>query len=336
VSTNSLDYLKVAEVQGLEVISLMDNSVDFLSTVNREYVQSFRQWTKDRYGEWTSTHLELPIAEHGFSTLIRVLYGGKKVVILFDTGISSDGIIKNAILMGLDLQEIEYIMLSHGHYDHFGGLASILKAINKNDLPLILHEDMFRRRGTANSDGAINSYPNFPISEIVGLAQIIKTRKPQLFADDKILVTGEIPRKTNFEKGFLRHRALIDGKWQIDPLIIDDRAVAFNIKGKGLVIISGCAHAGIINTIKYVQQISGVREVYAVIGGFHLAGRDNEARIGLTVREMRQINPKLIIPMHCTGWRGTMAIAEAFPEAFVWNSVGNLYNFNDKKTRKKL
>ena len=318
----------IVEVDGLEVFSLVDNSVDFLSTVDKKEVQSFRQWIKKRHGqEWIKTHPQLPFAEHGFSMLIHVLYGRKTVKILFDTGVSADGVIENAKRMGLDLREVEYVVLSHGHYDHFGGLVSALKTINKSNLPLIVHEDMFKTRGNANADGTIRTYPKFPTKEQLGSTQLINTKHPYLIGDGTILVTGEIPRETSFETGFLQHRTLTDGIWQPDPLILDDRALVMNIKDKGLVIISGCAHAGIINTIKYAQQITGTTKVYSVMGGFHLAGKEFEKRIEPTLKELRKINPELIAPSHCTGWRALISIAQAFPNAFVSNSVGNIYQF---------
>ena len=326
LSTTPNMHFKIIEVDGLEVISLVDNSVDFLSTIDKKEAQSFRQWTKKRHGEeWTRTHSQLPLAEHGFSMLIRVLRDGKTVSILFDTGISSDGVVENAKRMGLEISEVEYIVLSHGHYDHFGGLVSTLKTIGKAKLPLIVHEDMFRKRGTANSDGTVRIYPEFPTKEQLSSAQLISTTQPHLITNDTILVTGEIPRETSFEKGFLQHKALINGTWQPDQLILDDRVVVFNVRGKGLVIISGCAHAGIINTITYAQRITGVPRVYAVLGGFHLAGKENEKRIEQTVKELKQVNSKLVVPSHCTGWRAMCTIASALPDAFVWNSVGNLY-----------
>jgi 7,8-dihydropterin-6-yl-methyl-4-(beta-D-ribofuranosyl)aminobenzene 5'-phosphate synthase len=326
MSTNAHGSFNIAEIDGLEVLSLVDDSLDFLSTIDRKEAQSFRQWTKKRYGqEWTRTHSQLPFAEHGFSMLIRVLFGRKTVNILFDTGISADGAVENAKRMGLELSEVEYVVLSHGHYDHFGGLVSVLKKIYKANVPVIVHEDMFKIRGVANSDGTIRIYPEFPTMQQLGSSQLINSKQPYLIGDGTILVTGEIPRETNFEKGFLQHRALVDGTWQPDPLILDDRAVVFNVKGKGLVIISGCAHAGIINTILYAQRISGIMKTYAVMGGFHLAGKENENRIDQTVKELERISPKLIVPSHCTGWRGMCAIAKALPEAYVRSSVGNLY-----------
>ncbi len=317
---------KVAEVDGLEVFSLVDNSVDFLSTIDRKEVKSFRQWTKKRHGqEWTRTHSQLPFAEHGFSTLIRVLCRRKTVSILFDTGISADGVVENAKRMGLELSEVDCVVLSHGHYDHFGGLVSALKTINKTNLPIIVHEGMFKKRGSANSNETIRAYPEFPKREQLGPAQLINTKQPYLIGDGTILVTGEIPRETSFEKGYLQHRFLEEGAWKPDPLIVDERAVVLNVKEKGLVVLSGCAHAGIINTVNYAKQITGVCDVYAIIGGFHLAGKENERRIEPTINELKRVNPKLIVPCHCTGWRAMYSIAQALPEAFVWNSVGNLY-----------
>jgi len=269
MSTTEPGYFEISRVDGLEAISLVDNSIDFLSTINKREVQSFRQWSRKRYGEeWTGTHSELPFAEHGFSMLIRVLCGRKKDDILFDAGNSSDGVVENAKRMGIELSEVDYIVLSHGHYDHFGGLISALRKINEADLPVIVHEDMFRTRGTANSDRTLRAYPKFPAREQLSSTQLISTKQPHLFADNTFLITGEIPRETSFEKGFLLHRTLTNRGWEPEPLIWDDRAIVFNVERKGLVVASGCAHAGIINTISYAQRISGIKHVQAVIGGF--------------------------------------------------------------------
>ena len=189
MSTTTRRHFEISEVDRLEVISLVDNSVDFLSTIERKEAQSFRQWTRKRHGqEWARIHTQLPLAEHGFSMLIRVLWGRKSVSILFDTGISANGVVENAKRMGLELNEVEYVVLSHGHYDHFGGLVSALKTINKANLPLIVHEDMFKTRGSTNSDGTIRTYPEFPTREQLSSRQLINTKQPYLIADGMILV----------------------------------------------------------------------------------------------------------------------------------------------------
>jgi 7,8-dihydropterin-6-yl-methyl-4-(beta-D-ribofuranosyl)aminobenzene 5'-phosphate synthase len=319
---------KVREAAAVEIISLVDNSADFLSTIDKKQVQSFRQWTREHHGqEWLRTHTQLPLAEHGFSMLIRVFNEGKSNSILFDTGGSAEVIVENAKRMGISLSEVEGIVLSHGHYDHFGGLLSTVKAVNKINLPIIVHEDMFETRGTRRSNGTIRKYTKFPTEVQLSPAKIIRTKKPSLIADDIVCITGEIPRKTSFETGYTPHRIFLNGSWQSDPLIWDERAIAINIKGKGLVVLSGCAHAGIINTLSYAQQITGTEKVHAVTGGFHLAGKEFENRIQPTIKELQRINPKLIASSHCTGWRAMCAIAKTFPKAFVWNSVGNFYKF---------
>jgi 7,8-dihydropterin-6-yl-methyl-4-(beta-D-ribofuranosyl)aminobenzene 5'-phosphate synthase len=324
----SKQIVQFKEVDGAEIISLMDNSIDFLSTLGREEVQQVRRWVKERKGEdWTKEHFLLPVAEHGFSMLIRIFYNGTSRSVLFDTGGSPEGVVTNAGRMGLDLSEIESIVLSHGHYDHFGGLLAVLKVVNKQDLPIIVHEDMFKTRGVAESNGTIRKYRDFPRDDQVKPARYVRTRQPYLTADKTVLVTGEIPRETDFEKGFPRHRVFANGQWQPDPWILDDRAIVINIRQKGLVVVSGCAHAGIINTTHYAQQITGINDVLAIMGGFHLVGKECEPRISQTVEKLKLINPNLIAPSHCTGWKGIRAIAEAMPHAFLWNSVGNLYKF---------
>jgi len=309
--------LSLKESDCVEVVCLMDNSVDLLSTTRREEVKGIREWVKRLP--------RAPIAEHGLSMLIRVYGGSELHNLLFDAGISPRGVLFNARRMGLDLAEVECIILSHGHYDHFGGLPAVAKAIGKENLPVILHEACFKTRGIANPDGTIRKHPKFPNEEKIKPARYVKTKEPYMIAGGHALVTGEIPRVTFFEKGYPQHRVLEGKHWRPDPWIWDDRALIINLKNKGLIVISGCAHSGIINTAIHAQKLTGVKTVYAIIGGFHLSGRDAESRINQTVMELKKLKPKLLAPCHCTGWRGAFAIAKEMSESFVWNSVGNLY-----------
>jgi 7,8-dihydropterin-6-yl-methyl-4-(beta-D-ribofuranosyl)aminobenzene 5'-phosphate synthase len=317
VRSNPLEKVKLAETTGLEIISLVDNTVDFLSSNTRKEVHSFQH-----SAHW---HKGLPHAENGLSMLIRVQCDSETTSILFDAGTSQDGVCENAKLMDIDLGEVGTVVLSHGHYDHFGGLAEVVRSINNPFLQVITHEDMVKPRAVANSKGELRKYPTFPEQKNLTPAEIVDTKQPFLIASGFGCVTGEIPRTVEFETGMVNNRILREGDWIADPLLMDERALVFNLKGKGLVVVSGCAHAGIINTVHYAQQITGVEKVYAVFGGFHLSGREFEKRIPQTVAELQKIGPDLVVPSHCTGWRALYALNGAFPNGFIFNSVGNHY-----------
>ncbi len=143
-------------------------------------------------------------------------------------------------------------------------------------------------------------------------------------AGDTILATGEVDRTTDFEKGMPGAYVEKKGQLQPDP-IIDDQSLIVRLRGKGLVIITGCCHAGLINTIRYAQKITGVNDVHAVLGGLHLSGPAFAPIVERTIDELQRLNPELIVPMHCTGWNSTRRLAEAFDRGFVLNSVGTTY-----------
>jgi 7,8-dihydropterin-6-yl-methyl-4-(beta-D-ribofuranosyl)aminobenzene 5'-phosphate synthase len=156
---------------------------------------------------------------------------------------------------------------------------------------------------------------------------LVEKQSPSLWIEDRILVTGEIPRTNDFEKGFPNHYSEIDGKMENDPLIKDDQAIILSIKDKGLVVITGCAHAGIINIIKYAKELSREDRIYGVIGGMHLTGGVFEPLIPRTIDELEQMKPRFIIPCHCSGLKAVTEIAKDMPNAFIQNSVGTNYIF---------
>jgi 7,8-dihydropterin-6-yl-methyl-4-(beta-D-ribofuranosyl)aminobenzene 5'-phosphate synthase len=137
-----------------------------------------------------------------------------------------------------------------------------------------------------------------------------------------VLITGEVDRTTAFETGFAGHEALRDGAWEPDPLILDDQALVVSLGDRGLVVLSGCGHAGIVNTVLPAPRRTGSATVAAIIGGFHLSGPMFERIIGPTVDALAELSPSLLVPAHCTGWRAVHQLATRFPEAFVMSTVG--------------
>jgi 7,8-dihydropterin-6-yl-methyl-4-(beta-D-ribofuranosyl)aminobenzene 5'-phosphate synthase len=243
--------------------------------------------------------------------------------VLFDTGVSRDGILYNMDAMEVQASDIQAIVLSHGHADHAMGLPGLIDRLGKRGLPLVLHPDAFLERKLVLPNGAEVQIPpprhtdlrreGIELIEEVGLSMLV---------DDMLLVSGEVDRTSEFEKGFRGHYARRNGVWEPDPLIMDDQCAILNLHGKGLVIVTGCGHSGIINIIRHARRLTGIQAIYAVVGGFHLTGAQFEPIIPATVAALQDIKPRYIMPGHCTGWLATQQIAQAMPEAFIPNSVG--------------
>lgn len=262
-------------------------------------------------------------AEHGVSMLVTTYSNGNKDSFLFDTGVTLDGVLHNMDVMEVKGNELHAVVLSHGHTDHTRGLMGFIKRYGRPRVPIVLHPDAYLKRKNIQPDGHESEHipPSKKDLEAEDV-QIIEERGPTMLIADHALVTGQIPRTTTFEMGSPRQVALIDGKWQPDPWIHDDQAIVINVKEKGLVVLTGCGHAGVINTLKCARELTGVSQVHAVIGGFHLTGPIFEPIIEPTIQALKEFNPGVIVPEHCTGWKATHLIAREFPEAFVPNSVG--------------
>jgi len=268
-----------------------------------------------------------PLAEHGLSCLLKVCVGSEEHLVLMDTGISSTCILHNADVLEVDFSKVESVVLSHGHFDHFGGLMGFLDRA-KRGIPLTLHPEAFLEF-RLNAPG-LESPVVLPRLDEMALKQtgvtLHKVREASRLASDLVLVTGEVERVTRFERGFPWIEAKIDGEWVVDPFH-HDQGVAVKVKGRGLVVIGGCSHAGIINTVKHVQKVTRTDKVHAVLGGFHLSGSLFEPIIGPTIEEMKKIGPDFVVPMHCTGWKAINQFAGEMPDQFILNGVGTTYVF---------
>jgi 7,8-dihydropterin-6-yl-methyl-4-(beta-D-ribofuranosyl)aminobenzene 5'-phosphate synthase len=310
------------EVDSIDVWCLEDNYTDaFLTSTPIAIRPSFPQpFPPDFYDQ------RQLVTEHGFSTLITVERNGRRSTLLYDGGLSPDGVSWNMEKLGLSGRDIAAVVLSHGHVDHHNGLQRIIQKINHQGLPLLVHPDVWLERRLATPAGAVPlPAPDRQHLEGGGV-QVIERREPSLLLDDTVIVSGEIPRVTSYETGFPPHQKLTADGWVPEPVIWDDQALVCNVKGKGLVVVTGCAHAGVINTLLYAQALTGGLPIYAVIGGLHLTGGAMEPRIMPTVDDLITLQPAVVVPGHCTGWKATHAIAAALPGAYIQNGVGTRYH----------
>lgn len=307
--------ISLKAVDRVEILSVMDNSIDVLmgsTAVAKRLRRSRDALSKPQLR-----------AEHGVSMLVTTYDGGNKDSFLFDTGVTIDGVLHNMDVLEVKGNELHAVVLSHGHTDHTRGLIGFIKRYGRPRVPIVLHPDAYLKRKNIQPDGQESEHipPSKRDLEAENV-EIIEERGPSMVIGGRALVTGQIPRTTPFEKGSPAQVAWIDGKWQPDPWIHDDQAIVLNVKNKGLVVLTGCGHAGVVNTVKCARDLTGVNPIHAVIGGFHLTGPTFEPIIAPTIQALKEFNPSIIVPQHCTGWKATHLIAQEFPTAFIPNSVG--------------
>jgi 7,8-dihydropterin-6-yl-methyl-4-(beta-D-ribofuranosyl)aminobenzene 5'-phosphate synthase len=261
-------------------------------------------------------------SKHGLSFFVQAKIGDEKVTVLMDAGPSSDALLYNVDALGVNLEDVDVVALSHGHYDHTGGLLEALKQMKKR-VPVIGHPTLF--------DPKLSLMPHLrligaPVKssdvESAGGVPLLVTGPVKIA--DGITTTGEVPRTTGFES--------VSGFWTVhnrsfvDDMMLDDQSLVVDVEGKGLVVVSGCAHSGIINTIKYAQKITGNSRVYAVLGGFHLIGADAK-RIQSTVDELEKLDPKFVGPCHCTDKKAAEKFAEVFGDRCRPLHAGDIIKF---------
>ena len=312
----------VEPVDRLEFQILIDNVTDSLSTapsnVTLEWPALMRAGMRQLSGKCQCC------ANHGLAVVVRAFRGTRSHAILFDAGPVEFAVEYNGTRLGIDFGSIDAVVLSHGHWDHAGGLPMALELITKANggraVRCYLHPGMFRQRALRLPGGGL-----LPIRAIASPDELaaqgavpVVTTEPQVLLDEMFFVSGEIPRVTSYEKGFPGHKRLSeDGKsWEDDPLIMDERFLAAHVKGKGIIVFTACSHAGVVNVLKHAQSSFRSIPLHAVAGGFHLAG-GNEKIIAESVRDIGAFGLRLIAPGHCTGWRAVNALVTAYGESVV-------------------
>jgi 7,8-dihydropterin-6-yl-methyl-4-(beta-D-ribofuranosyl)aminobenzene 5'-phosphate synthase len=247
--------------------------------------------------------------------------------LLFDCGLTPDGCVENLRRLGVDVAGIEAIVCSHGHNDHTTGLSGLVGALARQGTPIVIHPEFWARRRITIPGRVPLEVPTTSRRGLLdGGFDIIEQRQPSFLFERSALITGEVDRTTDFERGDGWHEAHRDGRWVPDPLILDDQALIVHVRGRGLVVLTGCGHAGIVNIVRYAQRLTGVQDVHAVIGGFHLSGPLFDPIIPATVEALAALTPDVVVPSHCSGWKAVHAIAARMPEAFIQNSVGTTFD----------
>ena len=305
------------EVEKLTVWVLADNYYD----ANRAEGKNTKRY---RVVPGKSMH-----AEHGLAFYIETVVDGKTSACMFDYGLDASGVMNNIGLLGLDIGKASAFCLSHGHYDHYMSAAALIKQHQSRipaGTPFYVGEEAFAHRysvrpgATEPSDlGQLNRAD----LEALGLKVVEVKASTQIIPG--AYFTGNIERSTSYEK--VPPTLLVKRGDKPEP---DDfrgeQGLFFNVKGKGLVVLSGCAHAGIVNTVKQAQKVSGTEKVHAIMGGFHLTNAKPD-RIKSTVDDIKAMNPEFIVPAHCTGFEAIVAFNKELPDAFTMNTVGTKYAF---------
>ena len=317
---------------------LVDNVTDNLSTlpagadITHEWAYLIREGlVSEISGDNTCC------ACHGLALVITVRTADDAHTVLFDGGPAGYAVKRNGERLATEFGRIDTIVLSHGHWDHAGGLLAALELIRDagggegREIPFHVHPGMFRARASKRPDGQLVPYREIPGPDTLARngASVVSSTEAQLIHDGRFYVSGEIPRVTSYETGFAGHMSLSDdGEWEPDPLIMDERFLAVNVKDKGLVVFSACSHAGVVNVLRHAAEVFRGAPLHAVMGGFHLAGPGMEQRIAETVRDMRDFGLDLIVPGHCTGFRAVHALLNEFGDGIVVPSaVGRFHVF---------
>ncbi len=268
-----------------------------------------------------------PHGEHGLAYQIETVVNGKSHSCLFDFGADPQGVMKNMNLLKIDFAKVEALGISHDHWDHQVAFLEIMKAKKdelRKGIPLYVGDPFFV--------GAYQRLPNGDVISLLGLKKedveglgfikIVEIKGPAPFIPGAYFA-GKVEQVTDYEKvppSFVAKK----GNEYVPDTFPGEQAVILNAKGKGLVVLSACAHRGIVNTVKHAQKMTGIEKVYLVMGGFHLTGAKPEV-IQKTVADMKAINPEYIVPTHCTGFEAISAFSREMPNQFILNTAGTKY-----------
>jgi 7,8-dihydropterin-6-yl-methyl-4-(beta-D-ribofuranosyl)aminobenzene 5'-phosphate synthase len=272
------------------------------------------------------------IGEAGFAALVKVKYDdSSELQFLFDTAGGTPALEHNVKKdqLDLDLSPIEIIILSHGHWDHVAGVLKVIAMVEK-PVPVLCHPDALLHKIFISDDGKrheIGIHQYYRESELEAKTNVILTNEPYKVADG-ITTTGEVPRENDFEKITGRLQKIVtvrDGKDTPD-LLKDDLSVIFHLKDDSIVLLTGCCHAGVVNTVNHAVNLTGSSSVFGIVGGLHLHDA-SDIRLEKTIESLKKFPFTTLAPCHCTGLRGRAALMHAYGESFKDIGAGSTLKF---------
>ena len=254
------------------------------------------------------------LAEHGLSLWIEITSRGENSSFLLDTGSTGLAIGYNSEKLGINLKGLGGIFISHNHKDHTTGLETVLATTGP--VSVFIHPYGFYTKWVKSRSNPLEK------DRLAGLGALWRAEEGPQAMSPFLLTSGSIPRTTDFEEiiGVSDRKVEKDGVMEPETFL-DDGALIMKMRGKGLVVITGCAHSGIINTIHHAQKLGGNDKIYAVIGGFHLT-QGSPQRIAKTIQTLKEKEIRYLVPLHCTGFEAMASMWQAFPETYVIPSVG--------------
>jgi 7,8-dihydropterin-6-yl-methyl-4-(beta-D-ribofuranosyl)aminobenzene 5'-phosphate synthase len=303
--------VEIPEAERITITSIEDNYYDSL----RPDAKIAKRYRGDLY------------AEHGLACHIETVVDGRSHSLLFDFGRTFHAVSPNIDMLKIEFDKLEALALSHGHRDHFGGLVELLKSRREKipkGIPLYVGEEAFAESG--QGERVAHRPPKKEEIDGLGIVKVVEITDPTPIISGAYL-TGRIENVTDYEK-------VDPGRWvksgdnRVPETFVGEQSVVLTLKGKGLVVLTGCAHLGVVNTVKHAQKITGMTKVHAILGGFHLIGAKEEL-IRRTVDDIKAMAPDYVVPMHCTGFEAVVVFAKEMPDQFILNTSGTRYIFSN-------